>query len=346
MPDPKNAHEMKHNLREPATLITLGMHRSGTSVVTGLLGLCGAWVGDQKELTGAGKENPKGFFERRDIRNICDSLLFSAGADWWKVSDFQTSMVPDEALAELGPKFGNIVNGLNAHGPCVVKEPRLCLLFPLLYEFVEFPVVVHTIRNPVEIAKSLRTRNNFAISQGLALWEFYIRRALTASAAFPRVFISYEKLVSDPAAETRALLEKLQAQNVTGLAYSDAVADFVSDGLRRETAASEEMNYALDEDQRSLWENLLSQRNLAEEATKPLSERSLMHLRDLEQTHRRWLEEKNKYLEERRVDRKKVLKISKKLDDLKSKNKILEEYFRESNEANLKKRIYSLFWRK
>lgn len=346
MPEPQNANEMKHDIKEPATLILLGMHRSGTSVVTGLLGLCGAWVGDQKELTGAGKENPKGFFERRDIRNICDSLLFSAGADWWKVSDFQAPMVPDDALAEFGPKFGNIVNGLKAHGPCVIKEPRLCLLFPLLHEFVEFPVIVHTIRNPVEIAKSLRTRNNFAISQGLALWEFYIRCALAASAAFPRVFISYEKLVSDPASETRALLGKLQAQNVPGLAYSDAVADFVSDGLRRETAASEEMNYALNEDQRTLWENLLNQRNLTEEAAKPLSERSLMHLRDLEQTHKFWLEEKSKYLEERQVDRKKLIRISNKLDDLKSKNKILEEHLQKSNEANLKKRIYNLFWRK
>jgi hypothetical protein len=346
MPDPQNANEMKRDTGEPATLILLGMHRSGTSVVTGLLGLCGAWVGDQKELTGAGKENPKGFFERRDIRNICDSLLFSAGADWWRVADFQASMVPDETLAELGPEFGHIVNGLKAHGPCVIKEPRLCLLFPILHEFVEFPVIVHTLRNPVEIAKSLRTRNNFAISQGLALWEFYIRRALAASSAFPRVYISYEKLGSDPAAETRGLLEKLQAQNVTGLAYSDAVTDFVSDGLHRETAASEEMNYALDEDQRSLWENLLSQRNLAEEAAKPLSERSLMYLRDLEQTHRCWLEEKSKYLEERRVDRKKIIKISKKIDDLKSKNKILEEGMQKANEANLKKRIYNLFWRK
>jgi len=57
------------------------------------------------------------------------------------------------------------------------------------------------------------------------------------------------------------------------------------------------MNYALDDDQRALWENLLGQRNLAEEAAKPLSERSLMYLRDLEQTHRCWLEEKSKYLE-------------------------------------------------
>ena len=313
MPNPQDSKEMKYSLQEPATLILLGMHRSGTSVVTGLLGLCGAWVGDQKELTGAGKENPKGFFERRDIRNICDSLLFSAGADWWRVADFQASMVPDETLAELGPEFGHIVNGLKAHGTCVIKEPRLCLLFPRLHEFVESPVIIHTIRNPVEIAKSLRTRNNFAISQGLALWEFYIRCALAASAAFPRVFISYEKLVSDPASETRALLGKLQAQNVPGLAYSDAVADFVSDGLRRETAAPEEMNYALDEDQRSLWDNLLNQRNLAEEAAKSLSERSLMHLRDLEQTHRIWLEEKSKYLENRENGRKKIINITNKL---------------------------------
>ena len=325
MHDPQNANKMKHDIGEPATLILLGMHRSGTSVATGLLGLCGAWVGDQQELTGAGKENPKGFFERRDIRNICDNLLLSTDADWWKVSDFHASMVPDEALAKLGPEFGHIVFGLKKHGTCVIKEPRLCLLFPILAEFVKFPVIVHTIRNPVEIAKSLRTRNNFAMSHGLALWESYTRRALAASAAFPRVFISYENLVSDPATETRLLLEKLQAQNVPGLAYSDAVAGFVSDGLHRETAASEEMNHALDEDQQSLWENLLYQRNLAEEAAKPLSERSLMHLRDLEQTHRCWLEAKSAYFQKKEEDKERLINITKKLDNSNYKINSLKE---------------------
>ena len=346
MPDPQNADEMKHGLKEPATLILLGMHRSGTSVVTGLLGLCGAWVGDQKELTGAGKENPKGFFERRDIRNICDSLLFSAGADWWKVSDFQASKVPDDALAELGPNFGRIVNGLKQHGPCVIKEPRLCLLYPILQEFVESPVIVHTLRNPVEIAKSLRTRNNFAISQGLALWEFYTRRALAASAAFPRVFISYENLVSDPAAETGLLLERLQAQNVTGLAYSDAVTDFVSDELRRETTASEEMSYALDEDQWSLWESLLHHRNLDEEAVKPMSARSLMHLRDLEQTHSSYLDEKRKYLEENRIDRKKIIKVSNKLNKSENEIKLLKEEIQTIKNRTFKKIIRKLIRKK
>ena len=37
---------------EPA-LIVLGMHRSGTSAITGTLRLCGAWVGKESELTEA-----------------------------------------------------------------------------------------------------------------------------------------------------------------------------------------------------------------------------------------------------------------------------------------------------
>ena len=56
-------------------IVVLGMHRSGTSSVTGLLERCGVWLGRESEMTGASSQNPKGFFERRDLRNICDALL-------------------------------------------------------------------------------------------------------------------------------------------------------------------------------------------------------------------------------------------------------------------------------
>ena len=54
-------------------LIVLGMHRSGTSVLARLLNLMGAYFGPEGSSTGANEENHKGFWERRDVRNLNDS---------------------------------------------------------------------------------------------------------------------------------------------------------------------------------------------------------------------------------------------------------------------------------
>ena len=53
-------------------LIVLGMHRSGTSSVTRLLNLAGAYFGAEGIATETNDENPKGFWERRDARAVCD----------------------------------------------------------------------------------------------------------------------------------------------------------------------------------------------------------------------------------------------------------------------------------
>ena len=112
-------------------IFVLGMHRSGTSVVTRLINLMGAYFGPEELSTGANPENPKGFWERRDIRDENDAVLWSAGADWWKVADFSLDRVPDDAVGRFNNNVPKILRDLEAHRPWVTKEPRFCLLFPM-----------------------------------------------------------------------------------------------------------------------------------------------------------------------------------------------------------------------
>ena len=144
-------------------LFVLGMHRSGTSAITGALRHSGVWVGEETELTDANVENPLGFWERRDIRDLCDQMLHSAGADWWKVASFEPKAIPRTALAEQRRKFEKIVSELDKYQAWVIKEPRLCLLLPILRHYVKNLVCIHIHRNPLEVARSLQTRNGFSI---------------------------------------------------------------------------------------------------------------------------------------------------------------------------------------
>ena len=221
-------------------LIVLGMHRSGTSSVTRLLNMAGAYFGPEGVATDANDENPKGFWERRDVRQVCDGLLHGGGFDWWRVADFDADAIPEEIRTERSAAFGQIVYQLDAHRPWVMKEPRLCLLLPVLRPVLEAPVFVHVVREPIEIAESLATRNDFPVPVGLGLWEAYTRAAFAATTGEPRVLVGYGELIADPVGTTHRLIEELTSRGVQGLRVPTAgeITAFVSPRLHRQRQAS------------------------------------------------------------------------------------------------------------
>lgn len=219
-------------------LLVLGMHRSGTSMVTRLLNMAGAYFGPEGIATEANEENPKGFWERRDVRAICDALLLGADADWWRAADFDATAIPAEVLDEELPKLRRLILELDAHRPWVVKEPRLCLLLPVLRPLLEVPIAVHVTRDPIEVARSLARRNDFAVTVGTALWELYSVRSLVASAGMPGVHVDHAALMADPVGELHRLIDELEAHGVAGLRRpSEAeVRAFVAGDLHRARA--------------------------------------------------------------------------------------------------------------
>ena len=51
-------------------IIVLGMHRAGTSAVTRLINMMGAYLGPNNLLMPASSDNPKGYWERVDIQPV------------------------------------------------------------------------------------------------------------------------------------------------------------------------------------------------------------------------------------------------------------------------------------
>lgn len=217
-------------------LIVLGMHRSGTSVLARLLNLMGAYFGPEGASTGANPENPKGFWERRDVRMLNDHVLQSVGCDWNRVLGFDPGNLPDDLVTEFSRRASRLVLDMDAHRPWLLKEPRLCLLFGLWRKVLEVPACIHIHRHPVEVAASLHARNGVPIRAGLALWERYVRSALTASSGLPTVTICHRQLMQQPCAAIRQLSLGLEAVGETGLRMPpDAeVAAFVQGDLYRQ----------------------------------------------------------------------------------------------------------------
>jgi hypothetical protein len=224
-------------------LIILGMHRSGTSVLTRLINLMGVYFGPEGISTGANQENPKGFWERRDVRELNDLVLQGSGCDWDRVSKFDLDAVPAPILQEFNKRASRLVLEMDAHRPWMLKEPRLCLLLPLWRRWIELPIGIHVYRNPVEVASSLNKRNGIPMEAGLALWDRYVRSALEASSDMPRIVVSHRQLVQQPAVALPQLLRDLEGLGVPGLRMPSEreFEAFVQDDLYREREDREDL---------------------------------------------------------------------------------------------------------
>jgi hypothetical protein len=243
----------------PQGLIVLGMHRSGTSALAGALSRCGVWLGSELDLTVANKENPKGFFERKDVRAVCDALLRSAGADWWKIAKFRIDAIPQADLIKCGQSFKDVVSELEGQGSAwAIKEPRLCLLLPVFRSYIPHSVCILMHRDPLEVAQSLRMRNGFGLAEGLALWEAYNLYALRASKGSRRVLMSYDELISAPSDAIGRLLQKLANDcdvELTGVNI-ESIDDFIEPVLHHQKSDALKTDALLTPSQRTLWRQL------------------------------------------------------------------------------------------
>lgn len=192
--------------REPASppprlaLIVLGMHRSGTSALAGVLAKMGADL--PQDLMPADEFNPDGYFESQLAYRLNDALLGSAGSSWddWHAvnTDWYGSPRKGEyvlrAQEMLEQEFGT-------SSFFVLKDPRICRLVPFWNEVMAEagiePSFVCTHRNPVEVAASLARRNGLTESQGLLLWLRHVLDAEADSRGRRRAFVSYDGLLSD-----------------------------------------------------------------------------------------------------------------------------------------------------
>ena len=214
-------------------LIVLGMHRSGTSVLARLLNMMGAYFGPEGISTGASGQNPKGFWERRDVRQLNDYVIHSVGCDWDKVADFDLNVLPEAVITEFRRKASALVLEMDAHRPWLLKEPRLCLLLDLWKDLLEVPICIHIYRNPLEVARSLNSRNGIPIQTGIALWEKYNQSGLDASRELPRFSVSHHKLMQNPVLEVKYIYEQLLGCGVGGLRLplNTEITSFVSGEL-------------------------------------------------------------------------------------------------------------------
>jgi len=181
-------------------VLVLGMHRSGTSALTRTLSLLGCDL--PKTLVGAAPGNDLGHWEPAPVCRLNDELLESAGSSW---HDFE-AVNPDwfqspksgefreRAIAALKDEFAG-------SWLYVLKDPRINRIAGWWTQTIEATgaraAILTTLRDPLEVACSLKKRDNFDVARGVLLW---LRNTLDAEAQTrgrQRAFITYDALLAD-----------------------------------------------------------------------------------------------------------------------------------------------------
>jgi len=209
----------------------LGMHRSGTSLVTRLVNFLGVYLGPPEHMMKPLPENPGGFWEQQQLKDVNDGILARLGGNWDEppIRGAGWEMSPD--LADLRLRARAVIE--QDFGAAAVwgwKDPRTCLTLPFWQRLVRQMRYVICLRNPIGVAHSLERRNGFPFEKGVDLWLTHVKSALAHTAGQQRCVIVYEDAMKNWRHELRRLATFLELPELSESAEIQAAGEeFVKD---------------------------------------------------------------------------------------------------------------------
>src|SRR6202035_743232 len=99
--------ELRADTAGSTAIIVLGMHRSGTSALTGMLHHLGVALGER--LMPATADNPRGYLEHIDIVAAHERILSALGWSWDDIRALPAGFEHSEAAAEGRRELAAIV---------------------------------------------------------------------------------------------------------------------------------------------------------------------------------------------------------------------------------------------
>lgn len=233
----------------PRAIVTLGMHRSGTSALSGAIGALGASLGSDETVSRRAESIP--------IQQCNQAILLALGGKWSAPIGFDAGWTERPEIRALDDRARVALDAFAASDVFTWKDPRNCFTLPFWCRFLDHdPIVAIIYRHPTEVAASLERRNRFSPVLGLALWEAYNRALLRTAEGHRAIVVAYADLARDP----RGTIDRVQADLRTcGVDLPGDVAAAASgiDAGRRHHV-SEELPELATPQQRRLWLELTS----------------------------------------------------------------------------------------
>jgi len=188
------------NLENKAVFV-VGMHRSGTSAMMGILRILGVDIGNPERLKHKDRWNEKGYLENPDFQMFERRLI---GEEGWRYIEREEAIY--KKLDSKRNEFKAIVAKYNRSPLWSYKAIR-SMIFPKIFEMIPNIHFVVMIRNPESIAKSLGKfwgphvpkKGRMLGSEAFRLYGIYYFRFLRwlSRNDYPYIFVNYDDLVDN-----------------------------------------------------------------------------------------------------------------------------------------------------
>lgn len=228
-----------------SAVVVLGMHRSGTSALAGVLHSLGCSL--PADLMGATEDNEKGYFESNAIRRFNDELLSSAGSSWSDWTGFNSAWLRSPVAEGFRLRARELVEKEFGRSHLfVLKDPRICRIVPfwhnVLINLDITPLYIHTHRNPDDVAASLHRRDGMPSGVAKVIWLRHMLDAEYATRGMRRCFVSYESLLHNWRQGIQEIQSRLDIVFPKTIRKASKIIDgFLSKDLRRFRHAEERL---------------------------------------------------------------------------------------------------------
>lgn len=189
----------------------LGCHRSGTSLLCGLLR--SATGLSHSDLLGGdipdSAANPVGHHESAALLSVNEQLLQACGSSWdqpfaqppnWQQVDWHA------LLERCRPRL----TGHRQHRLWIDKDPRLCLTRPAVEAILERPLpAIAILRHPLAVARSLQQRDGFPLEHSARIWLLYNRHLFNSPCQPPSAVLLFDQLIAGEPEQEQRLLDAL-----------------------------------------------------------------------------------------------------------------------------------------
>jgi len=197
-------------------IVVLGMHRSGTSVITRALQVMGVDLGKHL-MPGMPTYNQKGFFEDVDLNRINLQLFRCLSSEWDVLMPFSEVELLDEKLDPLRTRAIELLRektkGVRTFA---MKDPRLPRVLPFWKKVFEIcgleASYVIAVRHPLSVSTSLGARDKFSEEKAHYLWLAHILPSILETVHSLRVVVDYDRLMDSPGKEIRRLARSLRLE--------------------------------------------------------------------------------------------------------------------------------------
>ena len=226
-------------------IVVTGMHRSGTSAMARAMPVFHCVLGNQ--LIAPQRDNPKGFWEDREVVELDDRLLELLDQDHLSVG-IQNAVPPASAIEFerlRGRALALVQQRLSGVDCFAFKDPRTARLLWFWKDVfdradVEISYVI-MLRNPLSVAQSLLQRNDIDPTLALWLWYEHTLLALRDTAHERRVLVEFEELLRNPASVLDSVARVLRYDRIDQVRLDEYVSSFLDESLNHNRYARDEL---------------------------------------------------------------------------------------------------------